>query len=74
MPHPHGDGAGPPMGGPPGPSPAPRGGGGAAAVAAPRFKPGSKVLYSADGRSAPARGTVAKADCGARPALAAGQS
>jgi len=68
MPHPHGDGAGPPMGGRPGPSPAPHGGGGPAAGAVPRFKPGSKVLYSADGRSAPVRGTVAKADRGARPA------
>lgn len=34
---------------------------------APRFKPGSKVLYCADGCSAPVRGTVAKVDRGAPP-------
>ena len=39
--------------------------GASASGPAPRFKPGSKVLFCADGRSAPVRGTVAKVDRGA---------
>ena len=43
----------------------PHGEGTSASGPAPRFKPGSKVLFCADGRSAPVHGTVAKVDRGA---------
>ena len=61
-------GVGEPHAGPAGGSPpliGAQGGGTFASGSAPRFKPGSKVLYCEDGHSAPVRGTVAKVDRGA---------